>query len=294
MSRIFSAGGGKQVSWMDKVGEEKEAPIGVDALDLKTLRKLAGFGEDGEKEDDAEESDEEDVKSEDAEKEEKSENPFAKKDKKDKGEDKEEGESEEHEEGESAEFEAGENEEISEGGAGAGSSAAVDQANAAIDQAKSALEEASVALQDAGASGDETVEVPVSVEDSSIPGDDALVEVELGGDVSDLGTGAGDDMDVSMDSEIGAEPCCEKCPQCGAPVGESKGEVGGMDDGANATEASGTLMAASSSKFHKIASLSPENKRKLKDYWVGSLGYDSEFVSMMLKDYNPKSGSKKY
>lgn len=272
MSRIFSAGGGKKVSWLDKVGEEKEELIGTAALDLKTLRKLAGVGEDGE----------EDVKSEDAEEGGEGEKPaFLTEDKDDDAEKGEEGEA--HEEGESEEKEEGEEEEKAEAGP------AVEQAAAAVEKAKEALEEVSVALEDAGggAAGGEVAEVPVSLEGGmGAPGDDSMVEVEIGADVG---------PDMGSDLAGGPDAGCEKCPQCGAPMGGAAvgGDMGGMDSGANATEAAGTLIAGSSSRFHKIAMLSPANKKKLKDYWVGQLGYDPEFVGMMLKDYNPKVAGKK-
>jgi len=286
MSRIFPAGGGKQVSWMDKVEEgqeeEKEELIGTAALDLKTLRKLAGFGD--KSEDDKGSDDEEDVKPEEADEAKEGEKPdFLKGDDKEVSKDEDKGEEgEEHEEGETKEFEAGEGEEKAEAGP------AVEQAVAAVEKAKDALEEVSIALEDAGgtAGGDEVADVPVSLEgDVGAPSDDAMVEVEIGGD---MGGAMGADIGADVGADAGAG--CEKCPVCGA---DKPADGGIMYPGSNAPEAAGTLMAGSSSKFYKIAALSPVNKKKLKDYWIGSLGYDAEFVGMMLKDYNPKVGGNK-
>lgn len=249
MSRIFPAGGGTQISWMDKVSEEKEKLIGTAAIDIKTLRKLAGEDDD---------LGEEDVKPEDAEVAPEGEVPDTEEVEVEVSDE----EGEEHEEGETKEFEAGESEEKAE------AASAVEQAVEAVEKAKEALEEVSIALEDVG--GEETAEVPVALEDEAVaPSDDAMVEVEIGADIAPI-------------EDVGN-------------VGGGKGfgsKMPPMDSGANAVEADSTLMAGSSSKFYKIASLSPANKKKLKDFWIGSLGYDPDYVAMMIKDYNPKSGKK--
>lgn len=251
MSRIFPAGGGKKVSWMDKVEEnaEKEDLIGTAALDLKTLRKLAGFGDKSEGDD----FEEEDVNPEDAEEAEAGDKPAFL----------EENKEISDEEGEDVE-EDGE-EEIEESEKDEETNPSLDQAVEAVEKAKEALDEITVALEDAGAS-DDVAEIPVSMEgDIVTPSDDATVEVEISSDV-----------DSAVDEDMGDG------------IGTQDNQV----DNVNSGVANGVL-AGSSSRFHKIAMLSPANKKKLKDYWIGSLGYDPDFVGMMLKDYNPKSGSKK-
>jgi len=289
MSRIFPAGGGKKVSWMDKVEEgqeeEKEELIGTAALDLKTLRKLAGFGD--KSEDDKGSDDEEDVKPEEADEAKEGEKPdFLKGDDKEVSKDEDKGEEgEEHEEGETKEFEAGEGEEKAEAGP------AVEQAVAAVEKAKDALEEVSIALEDAGgtAGGDEVADVPVSLEgDVGAPSDDAMVEVEIGGD---MGGAMGADIGADVGADAGAG--CEKCPVCGADKPADGSMQSDVISEIKDTPMNTQVVANTSSKFYKIAALSPVNKKKLKDYWIGSLGYDAEFVGMMLKDYNPKVGGKK-
>lgn len=43
--------------------------------------------------------------------------------------------------------------------------------------------------------------------------------------------------------------------------------------------------AAAEGRFVKIAALTPENKKKLKDYWANVLGYDKKYVEYMVTDY---------
>ncbi len=43
--------------------------------------------------------------------------------------------------------------------------------------------------------------------------------------------------------------------------------------------------SASSEEFCKYAKLSPQNRKKLNDYWTNMLGYPKDFVNLMTKDY---------
>lgn len=43
--------------------------------------------------------------------------------------------------------------------------------------------------------------------------------------------------------------------------------------------------AASSEEFYKFSMLSDVNKKKLRSYWGGALGYPKDFVDLLVKDY---------
>jgi len=43
--------------------------------------------------------------------------------------------------------------------------------------------------------------------------------------------------------------------------------------------------SASAEEFCKYAKLSPQNRKKLNDYWSNMLGYPKDFVNLMTKDY---------
>ena len=169
-------------------------------------------------------------------------------------EEKEGEEGEAHEGDESVEFEAGESEEKAEGGD------AVQQAADAVQTAKGALEEAATALTDAGAEDsagdDEMAEVPVSMETD--PSDEAMIEVQIDDVAPDAGVGPAADAGVGATPDVDFPPAEEATP----------------------------MVEASASKFYKIASLSPKNKSKLSEYWIKTLGYDSDWVKSLLKDYN--------
>lgn len=263
-SMIFPAGSGKNVvNWMDKVAEQKEEKIGTAAIDIAELRRLAALSDIAPKEDEdvdvdgaetAEKSpvgDEENVpvsEETDSEKDEAEEDDSIEIEIDDEP---EAGETEEHEAGESAEFEAGETEEKAE------TSEAVDQAAAAVEDAKRALDEASEALAGAGAvpatDDEEIAEIPVSMNED-IP-EEGSIEVEI-------------------------ETSPDEVPVDDVVVGDEAGNTDVTED-----KEEFPALEASSSKFYKIASLSPANKKKLSEYWIKTLGYDSDWVKSLLKDY---------
>jgi hypothetical protein len=142
-----------------------------------------------------------------------------------------------------------------EGGEG-GEGDPLDEAAEAVADAQDALEDAAVSLTDAGAAPveDELAEIPVSIEEEGIVDDDADA------DGLDLGDGPDSAVVVELEGpEAEANSYAEAAPEVQASAGNDK--------------------------FVKIATLSPANKKKLKSYWVKTLGYDTEWVSQMLKDY---------
>lgn len=247
-SIIFPAGSGRNVvSWLDKVAENEKEKIGTDALSMKELKRLAALSDIIPQD---EEVDVDSAEKTDETPVEDAENAPVSEEKE--GEESEEGEA--HEGDESVEFEAGESEEKAEGGD------AVQQAADAVETAKGALEEAATALTDAGAEApagdDDMAEIPISME--SAPSDEAMVEVQI----DDVAPDAG--VDPVADAEVGATPDVDFPPE----------------------EEATPMVEASTSKFYKIASLSPKNRAKLSEYWIKTLGYDPDWVKSLLKDYN--------
>jgi len=43
--------------------------------------------------------------------------------------------------------------------------------------------------------------------------------------------------------------------------------------------------ASAEDDFVKFAKISPKNRKKLRNYWISALGYPSEYVNLMTKDY---------
>ncbi len=283
---IFPAGNGKSLSWLDNVAQEK--PMGTAGMDMSELRRLAQLSED--------------VKVEEAVPAEGSpvpaeenvpvakENPFEKKDDDKKDEDKkdeEKGETKEHEASETPAEEKSEHEEGKKDDADVAivpetatpvseESDPVAKLTSALEALKGLLEkgsvdEAKLAVIDAlksletktqDVSDDEEVEIPVTVDEGtgemSVDNPD-VVSVEVSGDMNP-------DADKSLENVLPSTP-------------ES-----------NPDEVKCSTMAAGASRFYKIAYLSPDNKKKLSDYWIKALGYDAEWVKDLLTDKTGKKG----
>ena len=260
MSKLFPAGGNKK-SWLDRLNEvevedniktasaedgepqtpeKPEEPIGVDAIPMEELQRLAQFSLPQEDvsigEADVVEVDvgEADV-----------------------------GEAVPAIEGELPVPEA---EPVSEEEAGD----PLNEAAEAVADAQDALEDASTALGDAGADVADEAEIPVDIDEET-------------GDVSIEEEGV---IDVEIEpEESGPIAKAEEVPTA-APVAAPVAAPAAAPAGVTAeTEETKEVVAEDSSRFVKIAKLSPDNKKKLADYWIKSLGYDSKYVQMMLKDY---------
>ena len=249
-SMVFPAGSGRNVvSWLDKVAsEEKKEKIWTAAISLKELKRLAALSDifPPEGEEGHEAGEGEGEKAEEEAK----------------GEDEEDVKTEEAEEAKEGEAPIAE-EPISEEKEGEESVDVevepVEEAAAAVETAKGALEDASKALQDAGA----TVTTEEKPEDFAEVSLEETAPGTLDIEVVDEGVAS------TMDS---TEPV-PSVPAVGEEASVMKEEVP-------------VTLEASSARFYKIASLSPVNKKKLSDYWIKTLGYDSDWVKSLLKDYN--------
>ena len=134
----------------------------------------------------------------------------------------------------------------------------VDEAAEAVADAQEALGDAASALVDAGA----------EVGEPELEGEfEGEVEEEI-------------EIPIEIDEEGEVEIECDKVDTAGEiseVVAKAKGKVK-----KSATEVS----VEDSSRFVKIAKLSPVNKKKLSDYWIKTFGYDADWVHQMLRDYN--------
>lgn len=75
---------------------------------------------------------------------------------------------------------------------------------------------------------------------------------------------------------------------CGGPMAASEEKTKDGEEAEDTTEASEKISlekAASSEEFCKFAKLSPQNRKKLQNYWKNALGYPADYVSLMTKDY---------
>ena len=148
---------------------------------------------------------------------------------------------------------------------------------------KEALEAVEVAVEQVHQKVEEAEEVAGVVDE---------VEVEIG-DVSD--------ENKEIEIEIGDKPAVggediiveskpEEMTACAAKKDEKKDadkkDSGKKDSGKKASQEPEMAKSASTpEEFCKFAMISPENKKKLKDYWVNALGYPADFVNLMVKDY---------
>ena len=151
---------------------------------------------------------------------------------------------------------------------------------------KDALEKVEVAVEEAKeVAGVDEVEIEVSEESPS-----AEIEIEVGEDGGDKG---GEDIvieskpetEACMASKKGVNPFAKKdekkdekkCDECKKTPCECKKEA--------SVELTMPKSAASAEEFCKFAMISPENKKKIKAYWINDLGYPADFVNLMIKDY---------
>jgi hypothetical protein len=152
-----------------------------------------------------------------------------------------------------------------------------------------------------------TVDIPGTVEDESLPSeggdlaarvadvvdDVAAVQEKLQDvaddvkDVADLASGdvpteevdeveievedVSDETDVSEDSETEGEGLSS----------ETVGDVEDEDD----SEEDALIVASDKRTFVRVAALSGDTKKQVQAYWTEMLGYDPEYVKLMIKDF---------
>jgi len=146
-------------------------------------------------------------------------------------------------------------EEVAEEGSSQSVSEAVAEVEAKAEQAEAVVEEVVIALEQI----EEAVEGVKSVCGKGGEGEE-VEGVEDKDDDDDDGI-PGEEV---VDSEIIVEGEDEECEPC---------EEASMDK------------SASTEEFCKYAKLSPQNRKKLNDYWTNMLGYPKDFVNLMTKDY---------
>jgi hypothetical protein len=123
--------------------------------------------------------------------------------------------------------------------------AVVQEVSEAVDQ----IEEAVAAVKEVCGAGDE--------------GEEGEVELEI---VEDEECDEGCEDEVPGEEEVDGEVIIEGKE-------DSDEDEAAMDKSASAEE------------FCKYAKLTPQNRKKLNDYWTNMLGYPKDFVNLMTKDY---------
>jgi len=135
-----------------------------------------------------------------------------------------------------------------------------------VEDALEGVEEAVQGVKDAvGSEADAEVEVEIEVEEE----DQENEEEEPGGE------------DIVVESDPEAEASAYASTDEEAVEASTKEETKGTKEGEEAK----MDRSASSEEFCKFAKLTPANRKKLVDYWVGMLGYPRDFVKLMVKDY---------
>jgi len=145
--------------------------------------------------------------------------------------------------------------EVEEEGAAQSVSEAVAEVEQKAEEAEAVVQEVSDAVEQIEEAVQAVKEVCGAGEDVA----DAIeeeVEVEIVDDDSD----DSGDKDIPGEDDTGDEVIVE-------------GEEPAMDKSASAEE------------FCKYAKLSPQNRKKLNNYWTNLLGYPKDFVNLMTKDY---------
>lgn len=279
MSLVFPAGKGRQITWLDRLNgkEEEEVKgqtktastkkkaakvadkqelIGTAAISMNELKRLAQLSD----------FPQEDVQVEDALAAPVGEEPVAP-----------EGEVEISDEAEGGEAEGGEEEggaaDVAEDAAEAGDP--VEQAADAVADAQDALADAASALADAGADeGGAPTDSPIGEETSLDEEIEIPIEIDGEGEIGIGGECCGGD--AAGDTAAGDPDSASAFPADDSKMASSK--KGGKKQATAAVE--------DSTRFVKIAKLSPVNRQKLATYWVKTLGYDKDWVGQMLQDYN--------
>jgi len=142
-------------------------------------------------------------------------------------------------------------------------------------------------------------DIPGTPEDESLDSDGGSLEERAADLVDDVEAIKETLEDIAEDAkEVAALATGEELPEEGelevedaiedafedemSEEGELESETEGKVED---TEEDNIVVAGDTAKFVKVASISPENKKQLRDYWVNGLGYDAEYVDAMLQDY---------
>ena len=130
--------------------------------------------------------------------------------------------------------------------------------------------------------GDAVEEAVEKVEEAV---EDLKVAVE-GGDVTEIGDE--EEVEIPVEEDNG-ELIVESIPSEIEVEVDDCGSMDGIKE--EAVEASsnesevGMDKSASANEFCKFGKLSPQNRKKVAEYWKNALGYPADYVSLMVKDY---------
>lgn len=143
-----------------------------------------------------------------------------------------------------------------------------------------ALAEATAALADAKAK----LEGPSAVTPSS-PSDIAVEEpkeVEI-----EIEKPEAEEIEIEIEDENGDEDDEDKDEECEKGDEECEDEEGDDEIIVESEEGDDDTSErrASSNDWVKLSAISPNNRKKLYDYWTKQLGYPQDFVKLMVKDY---------
>ena len=145
----------------------------------------------------------------------------------------------------------------------------------AAEEAAEILEEAQDAIQD-------VIELAI--------GEDG--EIEFEDEAEEIAEEVDADLEGDLESETPGEPIEEELEkETGQMCGEALPVKAKADSEGESVEAESekSITVAESGgagrRFVKVAALTPENKKKVRDYWVNILGYDPKYVEYMVTDY---------
>ena len=130
----------------------------------------------------------------------------------------------------------------------------------------------------------EKVEVAVEKIEQAVQEVKTVVQKEVPGVAPDMGSDMGekDEIEIEVsDEEPSIELDVQKQDGDKGLIVESEPDV----EGCMAKNKVGMDKAAASEEFCRYSMISPDNKKKLYDYWVNALGFPKDYVKLLVKDY---------
>jgi len=135
----------------------------------------------------------------------------------------------------------------------------------------------SEAVAEVEAKAEEAEEVVAQVEEAIEKIEEAVQEVR------EVASGVDDAVDEVSDEEVVDEDGVDAIP--GEEVVDTEVIVESSPCDLAAETEEGMDKSAASEEFCKFAKLSPQNRKKLSNYWTNMLGYPRDYVNLMTKDY---------
>jgi hypothetical protein len=141
-----------------------------------------------------------------------------------------------------------------------------------------AAEEAAEKLEEAQEAIADVIELAIG-DDGEIDFEEEVVDEEVDGEEEAQEIADEEALEGALEAVTPGEPDedveKEGCKMCGETAGVAEA----------ATEEPEITVAGDDRRFIRIAALTPENREKVRKYWVESLGYDKKYVDWMVKDY---------